>query len=168
MTDLGSDLVSHHDPGLAARSVHALVARPVTWRANHGVLVIVATVVRIASVGLVAAIGVIHLHLWQQGYRDIPTIGPLFLLDGFAGLALAVALLLWPRLLIGILALGYSVSGLGALLLSINVGLFGFQEFTSVPYVIPTIVIDCIAICTLLAWIILVVATSGRSLWGRA
>ena len=28
---------------------------------------------------LVAVIGLIHFHLWQDGYRTLPTIGPLFL-----------------------------------------------------------------------------------------
>jgi len=34
---------------------------------------------------LLAWIGYIHLHLWLEGYRHIPTNGPLFLLDAVAG-----------------------------------------------------------------------------------
>jgi hypothetical protein len=39
-------------------------------------------------VALLAWIGYIHLHLWQEGYRHIPTNGPLFLLDAVAGFVL--------------------------------------------------------------------------------
>jgi hypothetical protein len=31
---------------------------------------------RLACVGLLSALGWVHLHLWQIGYRHIPTIGP--------------------------------------------------------------------------------------------
>ena len=44
---------------------------------------------RLGCVALLTWIGYIHLHLWQEGYRQIPTNGPLFLLDAVAGLILA-------------------------------------------------------------------------------
>jgi hypothetical protein len=43
---------------------------------------ILALVLRLVGVGLLSAVGWIHLHLWQAGYRHIPTIGPLFLAAG--------------------------------------------------------------------------------------
>ena len=48
-----------------------------------------ALLLRLACVALLAWIGYLHLHLWLQGYRQIPTNGPLFLLDAAAGFALA-------------------------------------------------------------------------------
>jgi hypothetical protein len=56
---------------------------------------------RLGCVALLAWIGYIHLHLWQEGYRQIPTNGPLFLLDAAAGFVLAAVLLVWPRPLAG-------------------------------------------------------------------
>ena len=82
-----------------------------------------------------AWIGYIHLHLWAEGYRQIPTDGPLFLLDAVAGFALAAALLAWPRPLAGLVAAGYTAATLGALLISLSVGLFGFRESISASYV---------------------------------
>ena len=63
-----------------------------------------ALLLRLGSVALLAWIGYIHLHLWQEGYRHIPTNGPLFLLDAVAGFVLAAVLLTWPRPLAGLLA----------------------------------------------------------------
>jgi hypothetical protein len=46
---------------------------------------VVALLLRLGCVALLARIGYIHLHLWQEGYRQIHTNGPLFLLDAVAG-----------------------------------------------------------------------------------
>src|SRR6266550_3203619 len=67
-----------------------------------------ALLLRLGCVALLAWIGYIHLHLWQEGYRHIPTNGPLFLLDAVAGFVLAAVLLTWPRPLAGLLAAGYT------------------------------------------------------------
>src|SRR6516162_6056841 len=50
-----------------------------------------ALLLRLACVALLAWIGYIHLHLWLEGYRQIPTDGPLFLLDALAAFLLAAA-----------------------------------------------------------------------------
>ena len=95
-----------------------------------------ALLLRLGCVALLAWIGYIHLHLWQEGYRQIPTDGPLFLLDAVAAFLLAAVLLLWPRPLVGLLAAGYTASTLGALIISLTVGLFGFRESISASYVV--------------------------------
>ena len=69
---------------------------------------------------LLASSGVIHLQLWATGYRTIPTIGPLFLLQGIAGVLLAVVLLLWRRLLVVVAAAGFMVATIGGLLVSVE------------------------------------------------
>ena len=48
---------------------------------------VAALLLRLACVALLAWIGYVHLHLWQEGYRQIPVNGPLFLLDAVAGFA---------------------------------------------------------------------------------
>src|SRR5579863_4270076 len=70
----------------------------------------VALLLRLTCVGLLAWIGGVHLHLWLEGYRQIPTDGPLFLIDAVAGFALAATLLAWPRPLAGLLAGGYAAA----------------------------------------------------------
>ena len=117
-----------------------------------------ALLLRLAGAALLAWIGYIHLHLWLEGYRQIPTDGPLFLLDAITGLALAATLLAWPRPLAGLLAAGYTMSTLGALLISLTVGLFGFRESISASFVLQSIVVEAIAAAVLLAWALLVTA----------
>jgi hypothetical protein len=83
---------------------------------------------------LLAASGAIHLQLWSTGYRTIPTIGPLFLIQGIAGALLAALLLLSRRLLIVVMAAGFMIATIGGLLLSIYFGLFGFMDTLAAPY----------------------------------
>jgi hypothetical protein len=120
----------------------------------------VALLLRLGAVALLAWIGYIHLHLWQEGYRHIPTNGPLFLLDAVAGFGLAAVLLAWPRPLAGLLAAGYTASTLGALIISLTVGLFGFQESISASFVVESLTIDSITVLTLISWTVLAAATS--------
>jgi hypothetical protein len=52
-------------------------------------------VLRVAGAGLLATTAAIHLDLYLTGYRTIPTIGWLFLLQVVAAFVLAVAVLAW-------------------------------------------------------------------------
>jgi hypothetical protein len=118
----------------------------------------IALLLRLSCVALLAWIGYIHLHLWQEGYRQIPTNGPLFLLDAVGGFVLASALLAWPRPLTGLLAAGYTASTLGALFISLSVGLFGFRESISASYVTQSLTIETITVLILITWTVLVTA----------
>ena len=118
-----------------------------------------ALLLRLACVALLAWIGYVHLHLWLEGYRHIPTNGPLFLLDAVTGFVLAAALLVWPRPLAGLLAAGYTVSTLGALVISLSVGLFGFRESISASFVVASLTIESITVLALISWTVLAAAT---------
>ena len=83
---------------------------------------------------MLASSGAIHLQLWAMGYRSIPTIGPLFLVQGIAGVLLAVVLVLWRRLGIVVAGAGFMVATIGGLLVSVNFGLFGFMDTLAAPY----------------------------------
>jgi hypothetical protein len=120
-----------------------------------------ALLLRLTCAALLAWIGYVHLHLWAEGYRQIPTDGPLFLLDAVAGFALAAALLAWPRPLAGLAAAGYTAATLGALLLSLSVGLLGFRESISASYVTQSLAIETITLLALLSWTVLVAARPG-------
>jgi hypothetical protein len=117
-----------------------------------------ALLLRLGCVALLAWIGYIHLHLWQEGYRQIPTDGPLFLLDAVAAFALAAVLLVWPRPLAALLAAGYTAATLGALIISLTVGLFGFRESISASFVTQSLIVETITMLALLTWATLVTA----------
>ena len=85
-------------------------------------------VLRVAGAGLLAATAVIHLDLYLTGYRTIPTIGWLFLLQVIAAFVLAVAVLAWGGRVVDAAGAGFAVATLGGYLLSVWVGLFGFTE----------------------------------------
>jgi hypothetical protein len=139
---------------------------PLSIRTPRG---IVALVLRLGSAAILVLIGYIHLHLWQEGYRQIPTDGPFFLVAALAGFALAAVLLAWARPVAGLLAAGFAAGTLGALLISLSVGLFGFRESIQASYVVESIVIEAIATVTLAGWTVLVaLPTASRPPVGRA
>ena len=117
---------------------------------------------RLACAVLLAWIGYIHLHLWLEGYRQIPTDGPLFLLDALAGFLLAATLLAWPRPLAGLLAAGYAIADIGALLISLSVGLFGFHESIQASFVTESLVIETLTALALLTWTFVITAAPGQ------
>ena len=92
---------------------------------------------RVAGSGLLIATGAIHLDLYLTGYRTIPTIGWLFLLQVIAAFALGLAVLVVPRRLVlaGRLAAaagaGFAIATLGGYFLTVWIGLFGFTEVTT-------------------------------------
>jgi len=99
---------------------------------------------------LLVASGAIHLDLYLTGYRTIPTIGWLFLLQVIAAFALAAAVgavSLWPKALVGteftLAAASGALFGLGTLggyLLSLRIGLFGFTEVRTTAGIVAGII----------------------------
>ncbi|KOX02861.1 hypothetical protein [Streptomyces sp. NRRL B-3648] len=84
---------------------------------------------RPATAATLAAGGYLHARLYIDGYRFIPVVGPLFLLQAGVSLALAVLLLAGtPPLLLRIAAAGVALGALGGFAASRTVGVFGFTE----------------------------------------
>jgi predicted lipoprotein with Yx(FWY)xxD motif len=83
---------------------------------------------RLAGGGLLAAAGAIHLDLYLTGYRSIPVIGWMFLLQVIAAFGLAAAVLATGARIIAAAGAGFALSTLGGYLLSVWIGLFGFKE----------------------------------------
>jgi hypothetical protein len=92
---------------------------------------------------------IIHLHLWAQSYQHIPTIGPLFLIQGIVGMFLALVVSVFRRLVVLVVAALFALGTIGGLLLSVNVGLFGFQDSLSAPYASTSLVIEALAFVVL-------------------
>ena len=117
-------------PHMVLRSLrYASVWPSGSWAQRSGVVIGL-----VIGSALLAASSAIHLKLWSTGYRTIPTIGPLFLIQGLAGLLLAILVLLSRRLLIVVTAAGFLIATIGGLLLSISFGLFGFMDTLAAPY----------------------------------
>jgi hypothetical protein len=137
--DARRDQRGHRDLTGRARSVHAGVIRRTLGFASVGPSGSAArrtevTLGLVIGSALLVASSAIHLELWSTGYRTIPTIGPLFLIQGLAGALLAVLLVLSRRLLIVVTAAGFMIATIGGLLLSIKFGLFGFRDTLAAPY----------------------------------
>ncbi len=97
-------------------------------------------ILRVAGAGLLIATGAIHLDLYLTGYRTIPTIGWLFLLQVIAAFGLAVAVLLTGSRLAAAAGAGFALATLAGYLLSIWVGLFGFTEVRTTAGIVAGII----------------------------
>ena len=112
---------------------------------------------RITGAALLAAMGVIHLVLWLQGYRVVAVIGPGFMVNAVGGIALAVAVLLVSARLLplvaGLSAL-FMAGTLAALIISLTVGLFGVNEQLDGQLVPTSLIVEAIGTVVLvaLAW----------------
>jgi hypothetical protein len=149
----------------AFRWRHLFRGAPLSIRTPRGA---VALLLRLGSAAILVLIGYIHLHLWQEGYRQIPADGPMFLIDAVAAFVLAAALLAWARPVVGLLGASFAAATLGALLISLSVGLFGFRESIEASFVVESIVIEAIVTIALAGWTILVTLPPARRVPGAA
>ena len=83
---------------------------------------------RVAGAVLLAVSASIHLDLYLTGYRSIPTIGWLFLLQVIVGFGLTTAALVTRSWLAAAASAVFALSTLSAYLLAVWIGLFGFKE----------------------------------------
>jgi hypothetical protein len=82
------------------------------------------------TAALLLVIGVVHLHLWLDGYRHLPTIGPLFLVAVVSSALLAVVVSVRINPVIAVAAAAFAAGTLTANILSLLLpeGLFCFKE----------------------------------------
>ena len=106
------------------------------------------------GVGLTAAMGLIHLRLWLDGYRYIPVIGVLFISNVVCSGLLAATMLMAPvrlrRRVAGITSL-FTAGTLVGLVLSLTVGLFGMHEVVGAPLVPTALIVESAGVLVLLA-----------------
>lgn len=111
--------------------------RELAWRRHWAV--------RLVGAALLLAMAWIHWDLYDLGYSSVETIGPLFLANAVLGVAAAVVLLATPSRWLGLVELGCGLLVLGTLvglLLSLTVGIFGFEETWDAPQVGRTLVVE--------------------------
>jgi hypothetical protein len=95
---------------------------------------------RLGGAGLLAATGAIHLDLYLTGYRSIPAIGWLFLLQVIAAFGLAAAVLATGSRLIALAGAGFALATLGGYLLSVWAGPFGFTEIRTTAGIVAGVI----------------------------
>jgi hypothetical protein len=92
----------------------------------------------------------IHFHLWQKiGYRHIPTIGPLFIVQSIVGLMMGVLVIGVRRIWAAVLGAGFALSTLIGFLITVEHGLFGFRDQWSAPFAEQAFAIEVAAILVL-------------------
>ncbi|MFN2557486.1 MAG: hypothetical protein ABR592_11585 [Nitriliruptorales bacterium] len=99
-------------------------------------------ITRLLAAALILAGGSMHLMLWQTGYRDLPYIGPLFLVNIVASAALALALVASRSGWTAAGAAFLSAGSLVALILSRTVGLLGFVEKVWTPMAVRVLLTE--------------------------
>jgi hypothetical protein len=109
---------------------------------------------RVAGAGLLVWMGWIHLHLWSDGYKHVPSIGYLFLANFIVAVLLALAVLVVPRRYLALAAGAGALMAAGTLVsvvISINIGLLGFTESFNAPFVHLSIWVEAAATVVLAA-----------------
>jgi predicted lipoprotein with Yx(FWY)xxD motif len=95
---------------------------------------------QVAGAGLLFASGAIHLDLYLTGYRSIPTVGTLFLLQEVVAFGLGVIILVTGSRLASAVGAGFALSTLVGYLISLEFGLFGFREVPTVAGVVSAVI----------------------------
>jgi hypothetical protein len=104
--------------------------------------------IRTAISATLAVSGVIHAYLYIHGYRDIPMVGPAFLVQGSLFCAVAVLILAGGPGWLQLVAATGAAGSLVAFALSRTVGLFGFIEtgWQPAPYAVITVVVEVLTL----------------------
>ncbi len=115
-------------------------------------------VLRYVAAGLVLAGGLVHLRLWNDGYKDYPdaNLGRSFLLNVIASVVVAVALVLWRHWAVVVAGLLVVNGTLIAFAMSrTDNGIFGFTErgFEPSPDAVLALVFE-IGAAVILLWLL--------------
>jgi hypothetical protein len=103
--------------------------------------------------GLAVYSGYIHLYLWGRQpypYSAIPTIGPLFLVQGIVAIGIGLLVVVTRRFFAVLLGAGLMVVSVAALVIDVEVGMFGFQDSWQVPYAMSTLYVEIVGAVLLL------------------
>lgn len=80
----------------------------------------------IGALAAVVSAGV-HLYLWIDGVKDQGTVGALFIVNVFAGVGIAIALLFWKHWIPLFLLFGFGATTILCFLIAVNGELFGIH-----------------------------------------
>jgi hypothetical protein len=136
------------------------MARLHTWSVPLGLII-----GRLVGAGLLVWMAWIHWHLWNIGYKHLPTAGNLFLLNAIGAVVLALAIIAVPIRWLSLTAAAGALMAAGTLVglaISINVGLFGFKDYLNAPFAHLSVWVESAAIVVLAA-VAVRAALVGRS-----
>lgn len=115
----------------------------------------VATTARALTAFCVLLSAVLHLELWALGMSRVDVVGPMFLVNAVAGLALGLAVLLWHHWLPLLGSAGFGAATLLAAVLSVTVGFFGVRETgEGVSFVLAAVSEVGAVVFAVLAWVL--------------
>jgi predicted lipoprotein with Yx(FWY)xxD motif len=95
---------------------------------------------RLGGIVLLVATGAIHFDLYLTGYKTLPTIGWLFLLQVIADVVIAAGLFVMNSRLVAAAGAGLVLSTLVGYLVALRVSLFGFREVRTPAGVIAALI----------------------------
>ena len=130
---------------------------------QHGTSALVLVLVAVGAATIMAS-AVVHLYLWgkEDGYRAVPTVGALFVIQGISGLLLGPVMLVFRRVVTDAVGAAYMAMSLGALYLSINGGLFGFDETLNAPWVKFSLVDETIGLVACLSAAVITLGSGSK------
>jgi hypothetical protein len=132
---------------------------------SRGALPLIATAAFIVGGLLLVWSAYIHFHLWDEsdGYRSIPTIGWLFLLQSIAGVVIGAVIIATRRVWAALLGIGFALCTIGGFLISVLHGLFGFKDTWLAPFATQAFVVEVVAVAVLALAAILSLVGSAPS-----
>lgn len=104
------------------------------------------------AAALVLAGGAFHLSLYLDGYRSVPRIGVLFLLNAAVSVALALALVIRPLGASAVAAIVFAAGTMVAFVLSRTTGLLGFTEVGFDTKSAATFAIEALSLAVIALW----------------
>jgi hypothetical protein len=107
----------------------------------------------------------IHFHLWGEtdGYRSIPTIGVLFLLQSIGGVGLGLVVIAIRRVWAALAGIAFALATIGGFLITVTYGLFGFTDSWLVPFAQQAFAIEVTAAAVLVLAVVLCLSGSPRA-----
>jgi hypothetical protein len=135
---------------MSRQSIMTLLLRSPRAIATPSTRLIVTGLIVIGAL-FTAISGIIHISLYANyGYKVIPTIGPLFIAQGVVAILLALLVLGTRWLAATVAAAGFLIATAAGLLITIYVGLFGFQEVWAAPWGVTSFVEELVGAALLL------------------
>jgi hypothetical protein len=128
----------------------------------------VTSAVRSLAALLILTGGLVHLHLWDGGYRNVDNVGVMFLLNAISSIVVAVALVTWRHRIPALAAFGLVIGSLAAFGVSRMgwdiAGFAGFEErgWNPSPEAAVVVIVE-IAAAVLLVWLLAASFSSAAS-----
>jgi uncharacterized protein (DUF486 family) len=116
---------------------------------------------RVAGAGLLGATAGIHAYLYDNGYKSIPKIGPMFLLLVIGASILCLAVLAVPEKFLAVVAASGALlqaATVIGLVIFTNYTIFNFRESTQAQYYWDSVIVEVVGFVILAA---LAVASFG-------